>query len=161
MEICSSTIGNVIDFCILVVAVIAAIISYREYKGHKIKEDNKLLSQLNKRYLENDDVQTVVRYLRKNEPANIIPSSYQIDLFLRFFEELGVYLKSKSLKKEDVLSFFGYYFYRFDECKCGQKLKDKIDNEDEKLIYLNDFRNLIKPYPNEWQEDDEKKEITI
>ena len=104
--------------------------------------------------MENDDVQTVVRYLRVNEPANIAPTAYQIDLFLRFFEELGVYLKSESLKRDDVLNFFGYYFYRFDKCKCGQKLKNKIDNEDAKWNHLNEYRKLIEPYPKEWLEED-------
>lgn len=154
MEICYSAIGYVIDFCLLLVAIMAACISYKELQSHKIKEDNKLLSQLNKRYLESEDVQVVVKYLRKKEPSNLIPTACQIDLFLRFFEELGVYLKSGSLKRDDVLSFFGYYFYRFDKCRCGLKLKNKIDNEDEKLDYLNEYRKLIEPYPKDWLEED-------
>ena len=154
MENCCLIIGNAIDFCILLVAIIAASISYKEFKSHKVKEDNKLLSQPNNRYLRSVDVQFVVRYLRKKDPTDEIPSAYQIDLFLRFFEELGVYLKSKSLKKDDVLNFFGYYFYRFEKSDRGRVLKDKIDNEDEKLVYLNDYRELIGTYPPEWSKED-------
>ena len=138
----------------MVVAIIAAWISYKELQSHKIKEDNKLLSQLNKRYIGNDNVQFVVRYLRKKDPSNEIPSAYQIDLFLRFFEELSVYLKSGSLKRDDVLSFFGYYFFRFDYCERGLRLKEIIEDEDKDLKYIQEYRKLIEPYPKEWLEED-------
>lgn len=151
-------VGNCISLGLLLVAVIAAIISNREYRSHKIMEYNKLLSELNMRYVGNVNVQTVVRYLRKNGPTNEEPTAYQIDLFLRFFEELGVYLKSDSLKRDDVLNFFGYYFYRFDKCKRGQRLKEIIKNEDETLDYLKDYRSLIEPYPNDWLEEESGNE---
>lgn len=160
MDIFCLVLGVVIDFCVLLVAVIAARISYREYQSYKIKEYNELLSQLNIRYINSADVQVVVKYLRKKEPSSEIPSAYQIDLFLRFFEELGVYLKSKSLKRDDVLNFFGYYFWRFDKCKCGRKLKYKIDNKDAELDYLNEYRKLIEPYPKEWLDEDQDMENT-
>ena len=148
-------IGNCISLGLLLVAILAAIISYREYHGHKTKEDNKLLSQLNKRYVENDDVQTVVRYLRWNDPSNKAPTAYQIDLFLRFFEELGVYLKSGSLTRDNVLNFFGYYLFRFDNCERGKILKKIICNEDDTLPYLKDYRNYIEPYPDDWMEEEQ------
>ena len=158
IEICNLTIENLIDLGILMVAIAAFVISMKELSSHKTKEDNKLLSQLNMRYVGNDKVQTVVRYLRKNDPTNEEPTAYQIDLFLRFFEELGVYLKSDSLKRDDVLNFFGYYFYRFDKCKRGQRLKEIIKNEDETLDYLKDYRSLIEPYPNDWLEEESGNE---
>lgn len=48
--------GDYINLGILIVAVVAAIISYKELCSHKNKEDNKLLSQLNKRYIDNKDI---------------------------------------------------------------------------------------------------------
>lgn len=75
---------------IAIVAVMISIIELRSYKGK-----NKLLSQLNKRYVDNVDIQVVVRYLRVIEPSDVEPDAYQVELFLRFFEELGVYLKTK------------------------------------------------------------------
>ena len=103
--------------------------------GYKEKEYNKLLSQLNKRYVSNKDVQDVVQYLRIVDPENKVPSTYQLELFLRFFEELGLYLKTKSIKVTDVDSFFGFYLkqlYTSDKGKILlKKLKD--DNEWENL----------------------------
>ena len=148
------TTTNIINLLLLIVALSAFILSIIELRSYKQKENNKLLSQLNKRYLKNHDIQAVVRYLRVNNPTNETPDAYQIDLFLRFFEELSVYLKSGSLKRKDVLSFFGYYFCRFDKCKRGQDLKSIIKDEDKQLEYLNEYRKLIEPYPKEWLEED-------
>ena len=137
--------NDVINLLIFIVALSAFILSIIELKNYKQKENNKLLSQLNKRYIENFDVQLVVKYLREIQPSNVIPSAYQIELFLRFFEELGVYLRNDSLKKEDVENFFGYYFERFEKSDRGKVLKEIINHEDEKLEYLEIYKNKTKP----------------
>ena len=137
--------GDYINLGILIVAVVAAIISYKELCSHKNKEDNKLLSQLNKRYIDNKDIQTVVRYLREIEPSDTEPDAYQIEIFLRFFEELGSYLKTNSLKAEDVNVFFGYYFNRYETEERGKILKARIKNEDTEkhLPYLAEYRKQM------------------
>lgn len=135
--------GNYIQLGILIVAVVAAIISLVELHSHKAKENNKLLSQLNRRYLSSEDIQVVVRYLRKFDASDEEPTAYQVELFLRFFEELAVYLKTKSLKKDDVKEFFNYYFYRFETSDRGDLLKTKIKNEDSKLHYLKKYREIM------------------
>ena len=137
--------NDVINLLIFIVALSAFILSIIELKNYKQKENNKLLSQLNKRYIENFDVQLVVKYLREIQPSNVIPSAYQIELFLRFFEELGVYLRNDSLEKEDVENFFGYYFERFEKSDRGKVLKEIINHEDEKLEYLEIYKNKTKP----------------
>lgn len=129
---------------LLVVALVAVAISIIQLHSHNNKENNKLLSQLNKRYIEDENVQKVVRYLRKNDPSNEEPDAYQVELFLRFFEELGIYLKTKSIRRKDVKEFFGYYFDRYEDEKNerGKILKSKIHNEDtnKDLPYLRIYR---------------------
>lgn len=134
-----------INLGILIVAVVAAIISYKELCSHKNKEDNKLLSQLNMRYINNKDIQAVVKYLREIEPSDTEPDAYQIEIFLRFFEELGLYLKTNSLKMEDVSVFFGYYFNRYETTERGKKLKARIKHQDTEkyLPYLNEYRKQM------------------
>lgn len=136
-------LGVVIDFCILLVAVIAARISYREYQSHKTKEYSELLSQLNERYLGNDNMQTVVKYLRDIDPEGDEPSAYQVELFLRFFEELYVYMRHDGLEPNDVREFFNYYIERLYYSERGKKLLEKINHEDEKLDYLNGYKEII------------------
>jgi len=143
METCCLIIGIIIDFCILLVAIIAARISYREYQSHKTKEYSELLSQLNERYLGNDSMQTVVRYLRDIEPEGDEPSAYQVELFLRFFEELYVYMRHDGLEPDDVRKFFNYYLERLYHSERGKNLLKKINHEDEKLDYLNGYKDKI------------------
>lgn len=130
---------------LLFIAIVAVVISIIELRSYKAKENNKLLSQLNKRYVDNVDIQVVVKYLRVIEPSDVEPDAYQVELFLRFFEELGVYLKTKSIKKDDVKEFFGYYFIRYETSDRGMLLKAKIKNEDTDnlLPYLKEYREQM------------------
>ncbi len=124
---------DIIDLLILIVALAAFILSLFELHSYKQKETNKLLSQLNQRYLESNDLQTVVKYLREIKPDDIEPSEYQIELFLRFFEELNVYLRHGNLKPDDVKTFFNFYFDRLYHTERGQKLLKKIYHEENTL----------------------------
>lgn len=134
---------DIIDLLILIVALAAFILSLFELHSYKLKETNKLLSQLNKRYLESNDLQTVVKYLREIDPDDTEPSAYQVELFLRFFEELNVYLRHGNLKPDDVKTFFNFYFDRLYHSERGQKLLKKIYHEDRTLKYLDGYKEKI------------------
>ena len=143
IEICNITIENLINLGILIVAIAAFVFSLFELRSHKTKEDNKLLSQLNKRYLESEDIQIVVKYLRVTEPSIHQPNAYQIDLFLRFFEELGVYLENKSIKKKDVGNFFNFYLERFYSTERGKILQERCECKEWDLPYLETYNRIM------------------
>ena len=124
-------------------AIIAGLISFIEYKNHKPKEYNKLLSQLNRRYLNNNDIQVVVRYLREIDADNEVPRPYQTELFLRFFEDLGVYLRNGNLPIEDVDNFFGFYLERMYNTERGKELLSQINNEELRWSYLNEYKERV------------------
>lgn len=135
---------STISECILaIMAIIAGVVSWNEYKNHKQKENNKLLSQLNRRYTCNNDIQFVVRYLREIDPDKDKPRPYQTELFLRFFEELGVYLGNKSLPKDDVMNFFGFYLEQLYKTEKGKELLAQINNEEREWKYLNDYKEKV------------------
>ncbi len=131
------------DFGLLICAFIAMVISFFQLRSHNAKENNKLLSQLNERYIRNENVQFVVKYLREIEPSDKEPDAYQVELFLRFFEELGAYLNTKSLKKNDVKEFFDFYFERFEREPRGIYLSEKIDHDDKTWEYLSLYREIM------------------
>ena len=143
IDICKITIENLIDLGILIVAIAAFVISVKEWFSHKTKEDNKLLSQLNKRYLDSQDIQTVVKYLRVTEPSNTLPNAYQIDLFLRFFEELGVYLENNSIEKDDVRNFFNFYLEQFYATDRGKFLQERCEYDEKDLPYLKTYKKIM------------------
>lgn len=134
---------NIIDLLILIVALSAFILSIVELRNYKQKESNNLMSQLNERYLTNNDMQTVVRYLREIEPDNKAPSAYQVEVFLRFFEELNVYLRHDNLNPKDVEKFFNFYLDRLYHSERGKILLDKIEHQDKTLDYLNGYKDAI------------------
>ena len=124
-------------------AIVAAVFSYIELQSHKEKENNKLLSQLNRRYVGSDDIQAVVKYLRDFDAYNEKPTSYQVELFLRFFEELGVYMRNDNLPKADVINFFNYYFERLYTTERGEALRKQIKNVDKELPYLEAYKEKL------------------
>ena len=122
--------GSIPDWGLLLTAIITVIYTHREFIGYKEKEYNKLLSQLNKRYVGNEAVQVVVRYLRIIDSDDAEPTTNELELFLRFFEELGLYLKKGSVKVEDVESFFGFYLKQLYTSDKGKKLLKKMKDDD-------------------------------
>ena len=84
-----------------------------------------------------------MRYLRKFDAADEKPTSYQVELFLRFFEELDVYMRKDNLPKADVINFFNYYFERLYTTERGEELRKQIKNEDERLPYLKAYKEKL------------------
>lgn len=111
-----------LEFATVIVAIIALWQAWKAYSAHNITEYHKLFSQLNKRYERSDDMQDVVRFLRTKEPSDKEPSLYQLEVFLRFFEELGLYMKTNSMKPRDVDDFFGYYLRQLYISRRGKAL---------------------------------------
>ena len=143
MQICNLTSDNYYEIGKLLLAVIAVLLSYRELQLHKRKERNGLMSQLNERYLNNHDIQSVIKYLREIDPTDEEPSAYQVELFLRFFEELDVHLRHGNLNPDDVKTFFNFYFDKLYHTERGKGLLSKINHEDESLVYLNGYKEKV------------------
>ena len=119
---------------------ISVIYVYIQYKSYKKKEEYELFSDLNKRYQDNDDIQTVIKYLRDNEYEDVQPTVYQLEIFLRFFEELGMYMQSNSIDTLNVEKFFLYYLEKLYTSERGMRLLEKLNGEDNELTYLNTLK---------------------
>ena len=131
-------------------AVIALIVSWCQYQLHKERERSKVFSTLNERYLNNEDVQAVVKYLSKTGPVTEVPDDYRTELFLRFFEEVGVYLKSKSLEPQPVEQLFGYYLYEIYTSDKGRELLKACDYHDSEWPYLVTFKQYMSEVDPKW-----------
>ena len=125
-----------------VIAFIALIVACYEYFSHKEINKHQLFSQLNIRYQESDDIQTVIRYLRIKNPSDKKPTLYQLELFLRFFEEIGMYMSTKSLPAETVDKFFGFYLKELYTSPRGNELLALLI-KDEELPYLEIVKKQI------------------
>lgn len=126
----------IVEIITVVFAGIAVWQAWKAYISHKDTEYNKLCSQLNRRYEQNENMQAVVKYLRDKEPIGYEPSLYQVEVFLRFFEELGLYLRTGSIKAGDVDTFFGYYLKQLYTTTKGKALLGQLGEEEKQLTLL-------------------------
>lgn len=127
----------------LLTAIVSLVITYKKYRYYEERRHNEILSKFNQRYLTNEDIQTVVKYLREIDPSDIQPTPYQTEVFLRFFEELGIYLEDKSLHVKDVRNFFDYYFSVFENSQRGKALQKFLSPEDLQTCYLSKYREIL------------------
>ena len=99
-----------LEFGTIITALVAILVAAFEYRQLKEKRKSELFSEFNKRYLSDEkNVQPVIRYISRLYPDAPVPKGYQIELFLRYFEELDVYLKKKVLDEETTYHLFAYY----------------------------------------------------
>ena len=130
------SIRLILEFVTVIVALFTLWNAWKKYSAHNITEYHKLFSQLNKRYESSEDMQDVVRYLRNKEPSDKRPSLYQLEVFLRFFEELGLYMRTESVEAEDVDRFFGFYLRQLYSSSRGKQLLIQLDDEEKELELL-------------------------
>lgn len=137
-----------LEFVTATVAVVALWQAWKAYSAHNTTEYHKLFSQLNKRYERNGDMQAVVKFLRDKDPSDEQPSMYKLEVFLRFFEELGLYMKTDSMKAKDVDKFFGFYLRQLYTSSRGKALLEQLGEEEKDLDLLQLVKselNKIKP----------------
>ena len=120
----------------LLLAVVTIWQAWKTYRSHQQTEYHKLFSQLNRRYEKNGDIQTVIKFLREKEPEGDYITLYQMEVFLRFFEELGLYMSTDSLETQDVDEFFGFYLRQLYKSSKGKALLARLGEEEKKLELL-------------------------
>lgn len=121
-------------------ALFAIIVAFFEYKQLKGRRKSELFSELNKRYLADEkNIQPVIRYLSHLHPNAPVPEGYQIELFLRFFEEIDVYLKEEALDEETTYHLFAYYCLEIFKTEEYASLLDIINFRKEEWPLLDDF----------------------
>ena len=141
--------GNICNCLMVLTTIVALIISFIQYRLHKEKVRSMIFTKLNKRYLENSDIQTVVKYLSKTGPSQKKPDDYQTELFLRFFEELDVYIQSKALNPKIVEQLFGYYLRELFISNKGKDLLKICDYQKNEWPYIEEFIDSMKKVNHE------------
>ena len=140
---CSFTIEVLTLLISIVMAVLAGwafVYTKREYGLHLAKEQADTLSRYNERYSSDENIAEVVKYLLEKEdvkkkskdkcdsqkqddnpPPKVeikIPSTFQKEMFLRFFEELQYTIEQKTIDEQLAYDMFAHYAIKaFDESK--------------------------------------------
>lgn len=131
-------IGSLSEFVTAFATVLALIIACNEYFEHKDKKQAAILSEYNQRYSTDPNIIKVVQYLnymdnggKINNPIRVRPSNYEVEMFMRFFEELGLQIECGRLKQEDVEDLFLYYAKKLNE-NSDLRILLGIDEDDYK-----------------------------
>ena len=110
--------GGLAEIITCIIAFLAFILSYKEYRGHKKRERINILTQLSVRYTTDSNICSVVKYLEQMEDKlddSNIPDIHQIEMFMRFFEEVDCLIRAGALKENIVYYMFGHYVLLFAE----------------------------------------------
>ena len=87
-------------------------LTFTEYLAHRKREKAEVLSVYNDRYTRDSYIKLVSKYIiskmDENEKA-IHPSIHDVEMFMRFFEELEIQLTQKRIEEEHVFTLFAYY----------------------------------------------------
>lgn len=131
-------IGSLSEVVTALATVFALIVACKEYFEHKDKKQAAILSEYNQRYSTDPNIIKVVQYLnymdnggKINNPIRVRPSNYEVEMFMRFFEELGLQIECGRLKQEDVEDLFLYYAKKLNE-NSDLRILLGIDEDDYK-----------------------------
>lgn len=118
---CEVNWGSIADWSTALFTFCALGLSIWEYRKYKKRERVNILTQLNIRFTTDQDIIYVIRYLEElednNEKKMGVPNIHQLEMYMRFFEEICCLLRSKALKRNIVYYMFGHYVIVFADNK--------------------------------------------
>lgn len=146
-------IGSYSELIAALTALFAFIIALLEYKSSKDAKQAQVLSEYNKRYSEDPNITKVVKYLNYkaegggiNNPIRAVPSNYEVEMFMRFFEEIELQIRYGRLDEEDVLNLFVYYANMLGDTK-NKDLRISLGvSEKDYKEHWDGFKSIINKY---------------
>ena len=146
-------IGSYAEFLTALVALFAFIVTLLEYLSSKDAKQAQVLSEYNKRYTEDPNIIKVVKYLNYidkdgniNNPNRDIPSNYEVEMFMRFFEEIELQIRTGRLDDKDVNNLFVYYAYKLGKTD-NQALRNSLGvTEDDYEKNWDGFKRIVENY---------------
>ena len=143
----SVTLDQFSDFISAFVACLAFCVATHEYSLHKDSNQARVLADYNQRYCSDPIIAKVVRYLHENKDNRcsfIKPTSNEVELFMRFIEELEIQIERKRLDEDDVCCLFLYYaHYLGTEEEIRKELG--ISDYDNPMVW-DKFKKVVKRY---------------
>ena len=129
-----------------IVSIIALTVSYWQYKLHRRQLRTELLTKYNVRYSIDKDISRVVKYLEQEEGLQLHekiekPDDHEVEMFMRFFEELELLIVSKAIDEKIVSYMFYHYLQTFEKYKDQWK---NVGYEDEEWKVFHEFMERMK-----------------
>ena len=136
--------ANIATCASCVIAVVTVIYAKLKYDQHRKEKKEDVLAHYNERYSKDPHIQKVIVYYQKlydnNDASEDIPTVNDVELFLRFFEELYAIIKTYKLDKKRVAKVFGFYAVAF---YVSASLQCLISDYNEKNLWT-DFKEFAR-----------------
>lgn len=138
--------GSIADWFTTLIALGALIFSYIQIKSYKKQGRIELLTDYNKRFSENDDLKVVGKYLEKecglkHHYEVPEPDDHQVEMFMRFFEEIELLISERAMDEDIVYYMFSYYALEFEKRRNKWK---RVDYESGDWKYFRMFISRMK-----------------
>lgn len=136
------------------VTIVALVFTYKEYLNHIKRERANVLSRFNERYSDDASIKRVVSHINAiayniniSSETQKTPDVYDIEMFMRFFEELEYSIQSDNLDKRMVRDLFGFYPLLAIERKDFLFKDDEKENWRTFILFVKRMKQ-IKPLSN-------------
>lgn len=113
---CSEILSCTANVAMAITAVVALVVSCKEYCNHKRRERANVLSRYNERYSESESIKRVIKHINAiayrdcdSLESNDDPGTFDKEMFMRFFEELEYSIQADNINKKEVRDMFGFY----------------------------------------------------
>lgn len=122
---------------VILATILGTIAAIPTYQINITEKRNRVFARMNKVFVKDENIQAVIRFMNNGERKE--PSINELELFLRFFEELDVYVKAGDIDKKVVYLLFYYYCNQLIHAPEYQYLREKMDFNLENWKYLKDI----------------------
>ena len=129
------------DIILAILAITTLFCTFMEYSHHRKREKADVLGQYNERYSRDEHVNSVVNYLacyKDNMIPKDRPCLHDVEMFMRFFEEMEIQIKEDRLDEKYVYDLFSYYAI---ELGGNEKLRLLLGVESDD--YQSNWKNYI------------------
>lgn len=154
-----------LDVLLVIITGWAFIYARKEYRLHRKREKAETIARFNERYSNDKNIEAVVKLLmnEKNGEEKAKDGlrdkslNYQKEMFLRFFEELQIFMEAGSLDTKLVYDTFAHYALKAFEKGTGfyeELTSEKLSEVSKGDWYrFGKFINEMKKYENDKSTD--------
>ena len=133
---------EILEILGFVVTIISLIIAFWQYSLYKRQMRIEQLSKYSARFCKNSSTIALAKYLNSADDGKLtdkekIPDNYDIEIFMRYFEELELLIRAKSIDEKLVSYMYSHYIIKFDDLKTKWS-KVKYSSDKWKI-----FRELV------------------
>ena len=135
------------DIILAFLAIMTFVLTCLGYYFHRQRDRAEVLSKYNERYSKDEHVNKVVPFLIADIMGTkvVAPSIYNMEMFMRFFEEMELQIEKRRLDADSVYKLFSYYALYLDS-KPNLIMRLSIDDyrEDNWELFLNFVDRMAK-----------------